>query len=297
MPSSRIPATAAEMMIHSGSSYVVATPSTASISTENYRKERAKSNHQKHNELMLLQEYHLWGRLTSPMCKLWHHGKHDCSAAMTINFNYAAVGTTPTQRCQVCITHLGGLALHLDGRFICDELQCGLTFDHDSQGVVEVLQGDTHGIKTRSQRTQRVVEAQTYSEIKAHWCYCFFFYYYYYDYYQLQWPLNECKHMFFFFVFFGTIRYYVDDLFFNSHPYNSWPTGGFISVAHIRWVRMGQRTISLWGNKCASSHYCFLTESKQEEAVEDLIESSLMCLWVCVCVCVCVCGCSWRADL
>lgn len=85
-----------------------------------------------------------------------------------INFNYAAVGTTPTQQCQVCITHLGGLVLHLDGRFICNELQCGLTFDHDSQGVVVVLQEDTHSIKTRSQRTPRVVEAQTYSDIKAH---------------------------------------------------------------------------------------------------------------------------------
>ena len=57
-------------------------------------------------------------------------------------------------------------------------------------------------------------------------------------------------------------------------------------VVHICWVRTGQRTISLCGKKYAYSHYCFLPELVQAEAVEYLIESSLVCLCVCVCVCV-----------
>lgn len=47
----------------------------------------------------------------------------------------------------IITTYTEGLIVHLDGWFICDELQCGLTSDCNSQSIGIVLQTHTQNIE------------------------------------------------------------------------------------------------------------------------------------------------------
>ncbi len=106
IPSSRTPATIAEMMIHSGSSYGTSTPSTGSMSTVNYRK------------------------------------GGESQVIIIIIITITAV--------IIFITHHVGLCVHFEGWLICNELQCGVTSDQNSQSVGIVLQ--THAASQHFQK-------------------------------------------------------------------------------------------------------------------------------------------------